>query len=301
MASVSVQLYDAFSEIPFGGNVAGVVLDASTLSERVMQSIASEIAAPTTGFVIEKPENTELRFFTPEQEIDMCGHVVVGVTNALLDSGRIGAASGVYAITFRTAAGPIPVELRRDANGRTSVMMTQKLPQFSEPRVDRTFLANLLGLPVSDLHPIHPIEIGSTALRHLIVPVSALDVLQRLKPDNRALATLSKDLGVETIPVVALNPRSGVSARSRDLCPGIGNSEESASGTTNGALSCWLIRHGLVDLPNSEVVHIENEQGVEMGRPSNISCEISLDDGAVTQVKVGGAAIRSLDGKLFMP
>lgn len=87
-----VYLYDAFTDHPFGGNAAGVVLDAATLEPHSMQRIAAEVNAPTTGFLVrceDGPLPTFLvRYFTPRREIALCGHATVAVFTALADEGR---------------------------------------------------------------------------------------------------------------------------------------------------------------------------------------------------------------------
>src|SRR5579872_2163161 len=91
MKETPIYLYDAFASQIFGGNIAGVVPEATFMSSGEMQRIAAEIAAPTTGFVSNPTRDAiQLRFFTPTQEIDMCGHVVVGVFSALFDLNLLG-------------------------------------------------------------------------------------------------------------------------------------------------------------------------------------------------------------------
>jgi PhzF family phenazine biosynthesis protein len=85
--SIQIQLYDVFSTRLFGGNVAGVVYADERLDDDAMQQIAAEVPVATTGFVSKLDEGSwRVRFFTPTQEIDMCGHVVVGVFTALVES-----------------------------------------------------------------------------------------------------------------------------------------------------------------------------------------------------------------------
>ena len=86
MPEIDVMLYDAFTSRLMQGNIAGVVPVSSDLSGPQMQSIARELAAPTTGFVMETgPGKYEIRFFTPSVEIDMCDHVLIGVLSAIGD------------------------------------------------------------------------------------------------------------------------------------------------------------------------------------------------------------------------
>lgn len=88
-----VYLYDALTDHPFGGNAAGVVLDAATLEPHSMQRIAAELNAPTTGFLVrceDGPRPTFLvRYFTPRREIALCGHATAAVTGYLAKHRRI--------------------------------------------------------------------------------------------------------------------------------------------------------------------------------------------------------------------
>src|SRR5262249_57562080 len=94
----------------FGGNVAGVVVSATTIAPCLMQQIARELGAPTTGFTHAGPgKPVTIRFFTPRQEIGACGHVTVAVATALAERSiwRTGAGP-VHAIT---PAGPLSISL----------------------------------------------------------------------------------------------------------------------------------------------------------------------------------------------
>ncbi|BBI32975.1 hypothetical protein KCTCHS21_23740 [Cohnella abietis] len=78
MKNVTVLHYDAFSDQPNKGNPAGVVLDASQLSEKDMQSIAYEVGFNETVFVVDSQvADLRLRYFTPGHEINLCGHATM--------------------------------------------------------------------------------------------------------------------------------------------------------------------------------------------------------------------------------
>ena len=230
----------------------------------------------------------------------MCGHVVVGTFSALADLDLIDAHAGARAVA-RTKAGEIGVQVTlRD--GRPLIEMALRRPTFRTSDLDRGELAQMLGLARDDLHPALPLAIVSTALAHLIVPVRDVGVLQRLAVDNARLARLSKALEVDTIPVIACDGLSrGISVRSRDLCPGIGNAEELASGTTNGAIACYLHRNGRAPAARDGRVALVAEQGVEMGRPGVIESELATDGDEILGVRVRGQAIRSFEGSVFLP
>ncbi|WP_263434653.1 PhzF family phenazine biosynthesis protein [Comamonas odontotermitis] len=291
-------MYDAFACELHGGNVAGVVYCEAPLATRLMQHLAAELAAPTTGFVSRESNGWRIRFFTPSQEIDMCGHVTVAVFSSLVDDGLLPVDQATRTYAF-TKAGRMDIVIAVDGP-RPMIELKQLPPRFRDVHINKDQMASLLGLAIDRLHPSLPLEVVSTGLSHLVVPVVHVEALRELKPKNEALACLSRELGVDTVPVVAFNglPVS-VMARSRDLCPGIGNAEEPASGTTNGALACYMAKHGLRD--NSSSIGCA-EQGVEMGRYSLIESKLLFDaHGLVMGVSVRGQALLSLTGLLHLP
>lgn len=132
------------------------------------------------------------------------------------------------------------------------------------------------------------------------MPLTGLDAIRGLVPDFERLASLSRRLGVQTVNAFTLETvDAAASIHSRDSSPAIGVDEEAGSGTTNSALSCYLIKHGLVRANAGEShVSILAEQGFEMGRPSRIRSQIKLVDDEIDEVWVGGTAVRVLTGSI---
>jgi PhzF family phenazine biosynthesis protein len=294
--SLGVELYDAFSDRLFGGNVAGVVVEARGLSAEEMQRVASELGAPTTGFVVSaEPGETpsfEVRYFTPLQEIDLCGHVTVALFTALAAEGLCPAQTGGAPAVLRTAAGESNVLVYAEDDGRVTVEMGQRLPEHEPSAVAVEEVRAVLGGVA--LHPGLPVEVASTGLRHLMVPFSRVEDLGELRPDFSSLAELGRAVGIDT--VCAFVPGDDGRVRMRDFCSPIGADEEPASGTTSGALACYLHRHGLA--PQTGRIVVQVEMGIEMGRPSRVEARLEASDGAVERVSVLGRAVRSLKGEM---
>ena len=287
-------LYDAFSSKRFGGNVAGVVILQEDLKDSHLQKLAAEINAPTTGFVrLLGKDVYEVRFFSPTSEMDMCGHVTIGVACALFDEGLIQQGK----LLQRTVAGEIPLDIDMCAN-RPHVRMTQRLPQFSELAVADTELIKLLGISDKALHTEIVPGLASTGLTHLFIALKSIDDLETMHRDDGGLTDFSRLNGIDTIGVFALT-NDEQNLRLRDLCHGVGNPEESASGTTNGALACFLFRRGIWTGTANTVKQIA-EQGVEMGRASTITTQLTIQGTNIVKVQVGGTAIRSLAGTLIL-
>lgn len=113
-------------------------------------------------------------------------------------------------------------------------------------------------------------------------------------------AQLSQTLKVDTVCAFALSPEAKAQVRMRDFCSAIGADEEPASGTTSGALGCYLVKHGVISANQQGEVRVQVEQGVEMGRPSWIEVRLTRVKGAGQRVGVRGRAIEVLKGKLFL-
>lgn len=295
MDVLDVRLYDAFAAGRFGGNVAGVVYAPTELEPETMRGLAAEMGAPTTGFVRALGGDAfEVRFSSSSGEMSMCGHVTVGVFASLLDDGLIGA--GTY--HQETRAGTIEVSVSGSSPG-ARISMRQPSPRYDLFDVPIDGLAPLLGLSPGDLG-----SVGSccTGLRHLLVEVKSLDRLARLGVDDGAVKALCLEHAIDTIGVFArlASGPGGADVRVRDLCHGVGDPEEAASGTTNGALASWLWRDGRLGrhAAGGRVV-VRSEQGFEMGRPSLVTTELHVGPGGVEAVWVGGTATRRLEGRLF--
>jgi len=303
MRTIGLQIFDVFTATVFGGNVAGVVSDAGELSDVEMQMVAREIGVPATGFVAQTgPADFAVRFFTPAQEIDMCGHGLIALCNRLVDEGRVEAGAGEQAkLIVKTNAGAIHVQVHLDG-GRPLVMIGQRVPDFSPCDIDPEGLDRALGMApdrrIADL----PLEIASATLKHLLVPVRDLETLAELRPDFTKLGDLSKEIGVISIAVFTMQTLSSeATVHSRDFCPAVGIPEAAGSGTTNSALFCYLIRNGILCATDGELVRIRTEQGYEMNRPSQIQCEASMRGGEIHDMKVGGTAVMSMDGRVSLP
>jgi trans-2,3-dihydro-3-hydroxyanthranilate isomerase len=279
-----VWVFASFAASFDGGNPAGVVVSSQPLETRTAQRIASVLGMPTTGFALDDQATAagaaSVRFFTPEREIDACGHVTIALATALVESGiwRWGDETLV-----RTGAGEFPLRLRQ---GKVEMEQGRRILEPCD--LDWSDVEAALG-PVRK-HPDLPLAIAGTGLRHLIVPLADVAALQEIVLHGVGVAALAKRAPADTICVWAR--ASEHHFRMRDLCAAIGAIEEPASGTTSGALALYLAQQE--QLAGRELVI---EQGVEMGRPSRIELVLTSSD----RVTVRGEAKKVLEGTLWLP
>ncbi len=274
-------IVDAFTTQPFGGNPAGVVLlDDVFPSEKFMQQVAAEFRYSETAFVLRNSETEfTVRYFTPAAEVDLCGHATIATFGTLYKLGII--AEGTMCINH-TLAGDLQVRVGE------KVMMQMAEPQVIDTAVDVELLHRIMG--VKSLHSILPVQVVSTGLPDIIMPVEGIDELNALSPDMDALAQLSDQLNVTGVHAFVLS-EDGYTAHVRNFGPLYGVPEESATGTANAALTHYLHHNGLMQAP----AECRFMQGEAMQRPSVVATTL-LEDGTIW---VGGDSAIVAIGELI--
>jgi len=303
MTAYRAALFDAFSESPLGGSVAGMVADAGDLDSHRMQCIARELGAPATAFVIGiEDSRVDVRFFSTLTEYPMCGHGTVGLMTWLverdvfaLDEDR------PLSVTLSTPAGAAPVDVRRREDGRTEVLLTLQAVDFEPSPLGVADIAPALGVGVDAFAPGPPLELVRSEFVHVIARVRDLAAMRALEPDFGAIAARCRQHGVDTLSLFTTETESPASTiHCREFCPAVGTPEAPASGTTNRALACCLLRHRLIQPPPEGETTVVAEQGYEMGRPSLIRTELTLAGGQPVKIRVGGVATKSMEGSLYV-
>jgi trans-2,3-dihydro-3-hydroxyanthranilate isomerase len=129
---------------------------------------------------------------------------------------------------------------------------------------------------------------------HLVVPISDLDAMYRISPDFSGLKQFCLENSIDTIAVFCREVvQSDYDIHVRNFCPAVGVAESAAAGTTNAALTSYLIRH--------EIVHAGGGEQLEINRPSSIRSVVTMNDGSIIRLQVGGIATKILDGNLYLP
>lgn len=264
-----------------GGNAAGVVLDADALTPRQMQEVARRARYPETAFVCaSKIADRRLRFFTPTQEVSLCGHATVAAYALMYEQGLM--LGGEY--TQETAAGVLAVEVQSDG----MVFYDQELPRFlgEVPHCD---VSAALRIPeewirIDGCAP----QIVSTGMRDIFVRIDTRKHLFSLAPDFIALTKIARQtntLGMHVFTLDTMSPSA--SAHSRDFGPAVGTEEDAATGSATGALACILYRLGML---KGDPASLLFEQGHAMGSPSALHVKLAIENGTILRVRVGGEA-----------
>ena len=269
---------DVFSDVPYAGNSVAVFVDPPPMTDRQMLSVTQELRHFETIFVSRGTESATVmaRVFDLIQELDFAGHPVLGAAAVLHDLAE--STDGVRGWRIELPARTVQVTTSRAAAGHVSALLDQGRPDWIVPSgaIDPAAVAAAFGLDWSDLEDTLPLEIVSTGLRYLIVPVHST-ALPRASIQHD-LADFLHRMGAQY--AYLLDP-AAVEGRHWE---NDGSIEDIATGSAAGCVAAYLVRHGraVVDRP------IALSQGRFVDRPSTIVATVHGASQAIERVTVAG-------------
>lgn len=296
---VSFVTCDVFTDRPFAGNPLFVVPDARGLSTAQMQTLAREINYSESTFVLpaDDPRHAyRQRTFVPNREIPYAGHPTVGTAIVMASLGKIGAPEDreSSSVTIEVGFGPLKLELFRRGGAVSRVRMEQGAPSWDPPLSGPELLGKIAsGLDISydGLFGKLPPQVVSTGNRFLMLPVADSESVAQAAADPRILGLVESSLAVLGIYVFTVRANGRVHARA--FCPGSGVPEDPATGSAAGPLGIYLALHAALPDPGGRFFI---DQGIEMGRPSEIEVEVVSAEDRPVSVRVSGSAVRVMEG-----
>lgn len=292
---------DVFTSERFAGNPLAVVLESEGLDNAEMQRIAKEFNLSETVFVFppsEPRQRADIRIFTPARELPFAGHPTVGtaVLLALLDQNG---EKGAVAFGLKEQVGIVPCAVEvRDATSGTARFRLPRLPFLWGEGKETADCAWALGLDPTEIgFGQHVPSRHSAGVAYDLVPVSSLEALARSRPQGEAFDRAFGDSEHPAAYVYARVPDvEGFRFRARMFGPGMGVAEDPATGSAAAAFAGALMQcEPLGDGEHNIVI----EQGVEMGRPSEIVLQMVIKGGAVTSAEIGGEAVMVSRGEIL--
>lgn len=300
--SWKVFVVDAFAEELFGGNQAGVVLlseNEDFPEDAFMRKIAGELKHSETAFVKKVDRDAfHIRYFTPVDEVELCGHATIGAFWVLYEEGIIG--EGSYRLINRDC---LTVQVK-DSGIWMDMASPRELYTFTPKEAEELYLAYGLKEEAGRMLP----KIVNTGLSDIILPVRDRKALHGAVQDCEAVKALSQKYQVVGVHMFCMSDKPGILAECRNYAPLYGIPEESATGTANGALTFYLYGYGHT-VGEKENVFL---QGEIMGKPSVIKSRLELspiggnfscgsgaqDNKEGIKIKIGGRAVISFSGEL---
>jgi trans-2,3-dihydro-3-hydroxyanthranilate isomerase len=304
-----VQL-DVFTDRAFCGNPLAVFPEAEGLTDEEMMKIAREMNLSETVFVLPpRDESTlrHLRIFTPAREIPFAGHPVVGTWNALAREGVVPmpeGGTGWTRIQHEVGIGVLPVDLEFKDGAPVQVVMTQgkfEILKAIDDWQEQAEIARALGRSREDLDENLPLQVISTGLTSLAVPIRSLADLSRCKVNAGLLAEIYTGLGAtgchaftrETVEI------GDARAHARFFAPADNIPEDPATGSASGALGAYLVHHGASGVEaNDGRFKFVIEQGDFIKRPSRINVDVQGGPGVIDEVRVGGPSVVVAKGEV---
>ena len=269
--------YAAFTDDPRRGNPAGVVLDASGLSGEEMQGIAADVGYSETAFTIPGEGPIATRYFSPQAEVDFCGHATIALAVATADR------DGPGPLSLDTAAGRIDVDVVAGPTGPVATLRSVPTSTRAMTEDELTALLSHLRWERADLNDAYPPHVAFGGVHHPVLAVRTRERLADLDYDYDALLALMTDRGWTTIQLFWFEDEHTIHAR--DPFPVGGVVEDPATGAAAAALGGYLRELGFVSQPT----RLRIIQGEDMGRRSELLVDV---DPADPTVRVSGGAVR---------
>ncbi|WP_405466058.1 PhzF family phenazine biosynthesis protein [Leuconostoc mesenteroides] len=270
---VEVYVASAFSKDSSGGNKAGIVFDRPDLISVQKMAIAKELGYAETAFITKSSlADFRLEYFTPTEEVPLCGHATIGTFAILNLLNKL--TKSEY--TIETKSGLLSINIDPDG----MVFMEQKTPIFFNEIASDEFIGCLDTDSILDTLPT---QIVSTGLRDILLPMKSTVDLEKLNPNFAIMTELSKQQDVIGVHAFALTGRkSSITAVCRNFAPLYDIDEEAATGTSNCALACYLFKY--VEKKSQYIF----EQGYHLNSPSRIVVNLKSHDDIIDSVFVGG-------------
>lgn len=275
---------DVFAESRLSGNQLAVFRDCSDLTTGEMQRIAQEMHYSETTFIrSEAPRDGgyDVRVFTPVYELPFAGHPTLG-TAYIIQSQIIG--RPVKAVNLNFKVGQIPVTFSYTNGAPHILWMKQKPPTFGRT-FDRGRISKVLGLRQSDLDSRFPVQLVSTGAPFVIVPLTGLGAIRRVRIDQSLLKSLFEETKTTVILVFCsetYSKKNQLNVRVLGLPDEI--PEDPATGSGNGCLAAYLVKHRYFGPDN---IDLRVEQGYEINRRSLLLLRAGTSAKGI-EVNVGG-------------
>ena len=304
MNSKRFVIADVFTTQRFGGNQLAVFTDGEGLDAATMQDIAREMHFSETTFLFppERGGDFQVRIFTPEYELPFAGHPVVGTANVIVSEQMKQMDIALTSVTLETGVGSIQVEVKTEGDKPGHTTMTQPLPVVKGTLADIESLARALSIDTSDIKQTGlPVEAIYNGITVLVVPVALRSAIEAIKVDAGALEKISRQMGAQTVLAFTRETTEPASTvHCRVFAPAAGVLEDAATGSANGSLGYYLVKHKVVEV--KAVTRILSEQGFEMKRPSLLHIEVDLDPNTedVSGVRVGGGVVIAGRGEILL-
>lgn len=254
---------DAFSNKTFGGNPAAVVPLEAWLADKTMLQIAAENNLAETAFFVKEGEHYHIRWFTPEVEVNLCGHATLASAHVIFNERKL---EDAFIPFHSNRSGQLGVEKHDEK-------LVLDFPSYPLEEIEHSDeLAKAVG--------ILPVKVFESQGNMVFLRVENEEEVRALKPDFHALLQLPYD------EVIVTAPGETCDFASRMFAPRIGIPEDPVT----GAIHCSLIPYWAKELGKDTLFARQVSK-----RGGELFCELAGD-----RVKIGGNATLYMKGEIYV-
>ena len=258
MANLDLYFVKSFTQDPELGNPVAVCLIQEDLREDIYFKITRQTGFSECVFIRTTETNPMLRFFSPKQEMNMCGHATLAAAHLLQNKN--------YTTSYQTKAGAVNIEYQED--GLISMTLTSPPTHYSD-FVSTKRIAELLNINTNTIKS-SPVKI-SVGTPKILVELDSIESLLKLKPNFTAIAA---EIPQGIYPFVKNTPSKYYA---RQFNPATGINEDPVTGVAAGALG--------IHLKNQNIFQFSVEQGHVLNKVGTIFVDVA------NGVKIGGHAV----------
>ena len=295
MEKLTFYIVDVFAEEKYAGNQLAVFRGAEALSDIEMQRIAKEMSYSETTFILsdEKQDGGyDVRIFTPETELPFAGHPTLGTAYVIQQEI---VKEPINKIVLNLKVGQIPVTFRYGEEYGDILWMKQIKPMFGQT-FDTELISKVLSLDMREIDDRFPVQDVSTGVPCIIVPLKTLDAVKRARISRDRYFAFVRGTQAKTILIFCPETyRKENDLNVRFFADYIGVPEDPATGSANGCLAGYLVKHRYF---GKDRINIRVEQGYEIGRPSLLLLKAEEREEEI-DVYVGGKVVMVAKGEFI--
>lgn len=274
LKSIEIHQVDAFTDEPFSGNPAGVVLDADALSDVMMKKITREMNLSETSFLLKSEvADIRLRYFTPNgSEVKFCGHSTVGALYMLAHQKRFNLTQpGHYEFKLETQIGILPVVLTLEDDYSITIQFETPEIDLNDSTITHQELATALGVEIDMIDTNKPIMFEKNN-RDLYVVIKNLATLEKVNIDQKSAKLFAEKHDIVAFALLSnetISPNSHIHMRC--FAPLVGIPEDPFTGSVLGGLASYIRKHNLIA---TDLDTVRIEQGHFISRPGFVDLKL---------------------------
>ncbi len=295
MKKVQIYTVDAFTDQLFSGNPAGVCM-ADNLTKMEMMLIAKELNLSETAFLIKLDEyNFRIKFFTPTDEINFCGHATL--SSAWVLATKYHYLEKTNKLVFKTNVGLIPIDFEIVGGKFEKIMMTQINAEVKEINDSVKYLFDILNLDIINYDNRYPIKLGYTGNWDLFIPIKTKRAIDFCNPNLDLMKKHHLENQITSVHLFTDNTLDeDCFLYTRNFAPAVGIKEDLVTGSANGALVGYLINEHKLSWGNH---NLKIKQTNSLNRQGEIYVYTDISCGNLL-IKLGGRAVSSFESVIYL-